>query len=87
MLNRWGDFLRADLLKVGHHGSDTSSSQLFLNQVLPKIAVMQVGADNHYGLPDARAINRFKKIGTQILRNDLNGDVCLETTGVDFKKK
>lgn len=87
LVKKWGTALQADLLKAGHHGSDTSSSQLFLNQVMPKIAVFQLAADNHYGLPSPRVLNRLKKLGTAVFRNDLDGDVCLQTNSTGFSGK
>lgn len=61
-----------DLLKVPHHGSKTSSSQIFLNQIQPEYSIIQVGK-NSYGHPDHSVINRYKNINTKILRNDLMG--------------
>jgi len=55
----FGHFLDADLLKVGHHGSNTSSSANFLNLVTPKIAAVSVGLHNRYHLPDLPAIKRI----------------------------
>ncbi len=65
--------LKADILAVGHHGSKTSTSPEFLAAVLPKIAVIQVGAKNRYGHPSQETLERLKRI--QILRTDQNGDI------------
>lgn len=76
LVAKWGANLEADILKAGHHGSDTSSSKKFLEIVRPKIAVIQVAGDNDYGMPSLRVLDRFKKTGVQVFRNDLESDVC-----------
>lgn len=73
--------LRADVLKVAHHGSDDSSGQEFLKKVIPKIAVIQVGADNEFGHPSRRIIKRLERINARILRTDLDGTVKLISDG------
>lgn len=66
--------LQSDILKVGHHGSDGSSSELFLSYVKSKIAVISVGP-NKYGHPTLRAIKHLQRAGAQILRTDQLGDI------------
>jgi competence protein ComEC len=61
----------ADVLKVGHHGSKTATSQKFLNKVHPKQAVIEVGSGNKYGHPTQQALNRLKSIGATVYRTDL----------------
>ena len=61
-----------DVLKVGHHGSNTSSSVEFLNQVLPEISIISVGKDNSYGLPKDKILKRLEKINSKIYRTDEN---------------
>lgn len=61
-----------DVLKVGHHGSNTSSSESFLEQVKPHYAVIEVGKNNSYRLPNKYTISRIEKIGATILRTDTN---------------
>lgn len=68
--------LRSDILKVGHHGSDSSSSEFFLGYVRPEIAVISVGK-NKYGHPSRRVINHLHRAGAQIFRTDLIGDIAL----------
>lgn len=68
--------LRSDILKVGHHGSDSSSSELFLRYVRPEIAVISVGK-NKFGHPSRRVINHLHRAGAQIFRTDLIGDIAL----------
>lgn len=74
----WND---VDVLKVGHHGSNTSSSEEFLNQVLPEIAIVSVGEGNSYGLPKDKILNRFEKIGSTIYRTDKDGTIQIISDG------
>lgn len=76
---------QTNVLKVGHHGSNTSSSKEFLNQVLPQIAIISVGKDNSYGHPHKEVIDRLKKIGTLIYRTDEKGNILLESDGKNNK--
>lgn len=65
------------VLKVTHHGSNTSSTPLFLNRFRPKIAVIQVGADNSYGHPTPETLSRLQEYGAKVFRNDEHGDVIV----------
>ncbi|TSC53135.1 MAG: competence protein ComEC [Parcubacteria group bacterium LiPW_39] len=65
--------LKADILQVGHHGSKNSTSEKFLAAVVPKIAVIQVGAKNRYGHPHQELLDRLKNIN--IFRTDLGGNI------------
>ncbi|MCR5145792.1 MAG: hypothetical protein K6B70_00355 [Clostridia bacterium] len=56
------DILKSTILKVGHHGSKTSSSQEFVNCVNPKIALIGVGAKNRFGHPNEEVLERFNKL-------------------------
>lgn len=73
--------LKADVIKVGHHGSRTSSSKAFLNKVNPEYAIIMVGKDNDYNHPHEEIINRYTKLGTKILRTDLSGNIIISTNG------
>lgn len=73
--------LKADVLKVGHHGSRTSTSSGFLAQVQPKYAVISVGKDNPYGHPSASTMTRLQKAGAAIFRTDELGTVLAESDG------
>lgn len=65
----------ADVLKVGHHGSNSSSSEKFLNEVNPEYSIIEVGKDNSYNLPSDKAIKRLEDCGSKVLRTDkANGD-------------
>lgn len=78
--------LSANILKVSHQGSITSSSENFLKAVNPKWAVISVG-ENKFGHPSLRVIHKLERIGTQILRTDKVGDVVFQITqnGVRLK--
>ena len=62
--------LRADVLKVGHHGSSGSSSLRFLKAVSPALSVISVGRNNEYGHPTLEALARLALTGTRLLRTD-----------------
>jgi len=64
-----------EILKVGHHGSNTSSHQEFLELVNPKKAIISVGKDNKFGHPGRRIIKRLERLGAEVLRTDLDGTI------------
>jgi competence protein ComEC len=68
-----------DILKVGHHGSNSASSLEFLDVARPEEAIIQVGADNYYGLPSDEALYRIKKADAEILRTDFNGLIRMKS--------
>ena len=72
---------KTDVLKVGHHGSSTSSSEEFLKQVQPQYAIIMVGEDNSYGLPTQETIDKLNTIGSTIYRTDENGTIQLTSDG------
>ncbi|NLB91301.1 MAG: MBL fold metallo-hydrolase, partial [Clostridiales bacterium] len=73
--------LSADVLKVGHHGSDTSSSYVFLREIMPKYAVIQSGKGNSYGHPHEAVTSRLQDAGALILRNDEMRDIVISSDG------
>lgn len=73
--------LRAQVLKVSHHGSAEASSAEFLKEVNPQFSVIQVGIDNEFGHPQARALNRIKRAGSKIYRNDADGLIKIFSDG------
>ena len=81
-----GTDLKADVLKVGHHGSYTSTSYLFLRTVQPDYAVIQCGRDNEYGHPHSEPMSRLRDADVDIYRNDLLGTViaCSDGTNITF---
>jgi hypothetical protein len=66
-----------EVLKVGHHGSDTSTSADFLNAITPEDAVISVGAENDYGHPDSDTLGRLGAVGVTVHRTDEDGTVVL----------
>jgi competence protein ComEC len=74
----------ADVLKVGHHGSHTSSTQAFLDAVRPVFAIVSVGQDNSYGHPHADVIDRLLDHNAVVYRTDLDGLVSIRTDGRRF---
>lgn len=72
------------VLKVGHHGSNTSSSNYFLNQVKPKYSIISVGKDNSYNHPSDKTINKLKNIGSEVYRTDEKGTAILTSNGNDI---
>lgn len=77
--------LDSDVLKVGHHGSKTSTSEEFLSAVSPDIAIIQVGAKNRYGHPAPEVLERLEKYDIKHYRNDLDGDIKLISDGLNYK--
>ncbi|HKB07799.1 MAG TPA: DNA internalization-related competence protein ComEC/Rec2 [Candidatus Polarisedimenticolia bacterium] len=71
----------ADLLKVGHHGSRTSTSAAFLERVRPGLAVISVGSANPWGHPDAEVLRRLQAAGVALYRTDRDGAVAFTTDG------
>ncbi|MGM9554796.1 MAG: ComEC/Rec2 family competence protein [Faecousia sp.] len=76
-----GADLSATVLKVGHHGSDTSTSYRFLNEVMPQYAVISVGKKNSYGHPSETVLSRLQDADATILRTDELGDIVLTSDG------
>ncbi|HEY6010343.1 MAG TPA: DNA internalization-related competence protein ComEC/Rec2, partial [Nitrospirota bacterium] len=76
-LARAGEDLKADLLKVPHHGSKTSSSEAFVTATRPEVAVVTVGNGNLYRHPSDEVIARYQGIGAGILRTDHDGAVTI----------
>ena len=74
------DWPEIDILKVGHHGSSTSSSANFLKQIKPKIALISCGAGNSYGHPHQKAVDRLTKIGAKIYRTDESETILVTQT-------
>lgn len=75
-----------DILKVGHHGSKTSTSDELLAVARPEIAVISVGNNNSYGLPSPQVLDKIESFNIQVLRTDLMGDVVFVTNGVDLSQ-
>ncbi len=84
MINKGFD-LSADVLKVGHHGSHTSTSQNFLDKVNPKYAVISCGVNNDYGHPHKETMDRLKRMNITVYRTDKSGTIVAESDGKNIK--
>ncbi len=76
--------LKSDLIKVGHHGSKTSSSRSFIGFVAPSTAVISVGANNSYGHPNKETLEIFGDFGVEVFRTDLDGTIQFFSDGKKF---
>jgi beta-lactamase superfamily II metal-dependent hydrolase len=81
--------LKSDVLKVGHHGSDSSTTPAFLRAVAPKYAVISVGKDNPYDHPSPDTLAKLADAGVQVFRTDLQGTIVATSDGkkVTFDKQ
>jgi hypothetical protein len=79
------DELSADVLKVGHHGSSTSSSDEFLKAVHPELGIISVGARNIYGHPSNDVLHALAGAGAEVLRTDKMGTIVVRTDGVHLE--
>ena len=85
ILKEWAaSDLKCNVLKVGHHGSSSSTTQAFLNAVDPTIAVISCGAGNKYGHPHDIVLDRLEKKGITVYRTDKDGTIVLKTDGKVF---
>ncbi|MBQ9909908.1 MAG: MBL fold metallo-hydrolase [Lachnospiraceae bacterium] len=76
-----GLLMESTVLKVAHHGSNTSTSYVFLNAVMPEYAVISVGQNNGYGHPTDEVLSRFRDEGATVFRTDMQGDIFCSSTG------
>lgn len=76
--------LKADILKVGHHGSITSTSDDFLKLIMPRMALIGCGKNNKFGHPNQFILNKLSAIGCKIYRTDLNGEIsiCIDENAI-----
>ena len=79
-----GANLSADVLKVGHHGSSSSTGYRFLREVIPTYAVISVGDGNSYGHPTEAVLSRLSDAGVAVYRTDLNGDIIVRSDGTNL---
>lgn len=75
--------LKSDVLKIGHHGSSTSTGKNFLDKVNPKIAIISVGKENSYGHPTKETLEKIKD--TTVYRTDINGSIIITSDGKSLK--
>lgn len=76
--------VKATVLKAGHHGSDTSSSQDFIEAVNPEVTILSYGKDNSYGHPNTEVKSRLERISSQLYATAIVGNIVVETDGVDY---
>lgn len=81
LVEKYGETLESEVLKLGHHGSDTSSSGLFLETVSPQYAVVSAGKDNRYGHPHEEVLLRAGEAGAQILSTAEDGTITFYSDG------
>ncbi len=81
LASRYGSFLRSNVLKVGHHGSSTSSSPVFLEAVRPEIALISVGYRNKFNHPSAAVLEALERRGAVLRRTDREGGLQLSSDG------
>lgn len=77
-------YLPSEVLKVGHHGSRTSTGEAFLEKVSPEVAVIQVGEDNRYGHPHQEVLDRLNAAGMEIYRTDISGNIVIYSDGIGY---
>jgi competence protein ComEC len=80
-----GDWLRADILQVGHHGSSTSTTPGFLTAVDPSVAIYSAGAGNQYGHPHREVLQRLEAAGVEVYGTDVHGTVVVRTDGTGWE--
>lgn len=73
--------IKADVIKVGHHGSDSSSSLEFVKKVSPEYAIIMVGEGNSYNHSYQSIIDRYESVGAKVLRTDLDGNIICDCDG------
>ena len=76
--------LSAEILKVAHHGSQTSSQGLFLDAVAPEVGIISVGQENGYGHPGRPGLDRLGDRGVDVYRTDWHGTVVVRSTCVSY---
>lgn len=87
LVNRYGESLRSNVLKLGHHGSDTSSNPEFLQKVFPEVAIVSAGKNNSFGHPHKSVLNLVEKFGIEVFRTDEIGTINLYSNGLNIWKK
>ncbi len=76
-----GTDISADVLKVGHHGSENSTTYPFLREIMPEIAVISVGEGNKYGHPTEEALSRLRDADVKVYRTDMQGHIKITSDG------
>ena len=87
LVSEYGEQLQSDVLKVGHHGSKTSSDELFVKAVDPTYAVVSAGMKNRYGHPHEDVIQIFQNENIEILSTYDEGNIVFISDGLTLKRK
>lgn len=87
LLEMDGDYLKSDILKVGHHGSKTSSVKEYVEKVSPKYAVISAGSDNSYGHPHKEVVENLSDLNIKTIATCNNGAIHFESDGREFVLK
>lgn len=86
LLMEQGYTLKSDVLKVGHHGSRSSSGMAFLKRVSPKFSVISVGRKNRFGHPHEETLKRLQSVGSDVLLTSDEGDIVLKSDGLTVER-
>jgi competence protein ComEC len=81
LMRRYGEELRVEVLKVGHHGSNTSTTETFLEAAGPAVALVSAGRGNRYGHPHRVVVDRLERSGARLLRTDVHGSIIVRANG------
>jgi competence protein ComEC len=81
----WGKLISSDILKVAHHGSETSTTADFLKLVSPGIALISVGRDNKFNHPSPFTLQKLSRINSKPFRTDMQGAIWLEYNAGDWR--
>lgn len=81
LVSKYGNKLHATVLKLGHHGSKTSSTMPFLQAVHPQVAIISAGRNNHFGHPNQETLDKLQHLHIRTLRTDLDGAIEWHTDG------
>lgn len=76
-----GETLKSTVLKVGHHGSETSTSYVWLREIMPEYAIISVGTGNSYGHPTEEVLSRLRDADVKTFRTDMQGDIICISNG------
>jgi len=85
LVNKFGKFLDSDILKLGHHGSKTSSSESFLNYVTPEVGIISAGIENRFNHPSEIIMDRLENMKINYKRTDKSGAVIIQSDGENYK--
>ncbi len=83
--NKEGGLLDCDIIKVGHHGSDSSSGEDFIDAVTPELAIISCGMGNKYNHPDGEIVDRYGRRDVTVRRTDLEGSIVFSTNGEEIE--